>query len=433
VREVDRLGQEITTLAAHITAATARWLALIVEFDERGGWGGSGAKSLSQWLSWMCSVSPFTAREYVRVARRVRDLPVLAAAFARGELSYSKVRALTRIEDIPDENRLLELARHASASQLERIVSGYRSCLAVEAGARQAYDERFVSWSWDVDGSLILRGRLPAEQGALLVQALQASRDALGPAPAARPENVSAETGQPRERVAPRARNADALVALADASLENTGNSSTADRYQVVVHVEAATLQGDSQDDDRAVPRCELEDGALLPAATARRLACDGSLVRIVERDGKPLSVGRKTRTIPPALRRALRSRDGGCAFPGCDSTRHVDAHHIEHWADGGRTDIGNLVQLCRFHHRLLHEGGYLVRRRGDAFAFFTPKGQVLPQVPRPPRGDCATVIAHNDRRGVRVSAETTIPTDGGRMDLGMCVDAMLVICRRRE
>ncbi|MFL5839253.1 MAG: DUF222 domain-containing protein, partial [Thermoleophilaceae bacterium] len=131
MQSVDELADEITTLASHISAATARWLDLLVEFDARCGWSTSGAKSLAHWVSYMCSMSPAAAREHVRVARRLRELPQTAAAFARGELSYSKVRAITRVEELERESELLPLARAASASQLERIVRGYRSCLAV--------------------------------------------------------------------------------------------------------------------------------------------------------------------------------------------------------------------------------------------------------------------------------------------------------------
>jgi hypothetical protein len=368
----------------------------------------------------MCSMSPAAAREHVRVARRLRELPQTAQAFARGELSYSKVRAITRVEELGQEAELLALARAASASQLERIVRGYRSCLAVERGAGRQYAERSLEWQWADDGALELRGRLPAEQGALLVAAIEAARDELGPPPSDA-GSASAEATRTGDTVG--ARNADALLALAESSLEAGAGSTSAERYQVVVHVEVAALAGAGEAN---APRCELEHGVPLPRAAARRLGCDASVVRILERDGRPLSVGRRTRTIPPALRRALRSRDRGCAFPGCSQVQHVDAHHIEHWADGGRTDLENLVQLCRHHHRLLHEGGFSVRRTKDGLAFAGPDGERLPQAPRQPRGDCTELVAANDKRRVRASAEALWPTDGGRMNLGYAVDAVL-------
>jgi Domain of unknown function (DUF222)/HNH endonuclease len=428
VKSLDDLSDEIASLAAHLNAATARWLTLVAEFDERGGWGREGCKTCAHWVSWRCAVSPGVAREHVRVARRLRDLPAVAAAFARGELSYSKVRAITRVEEIDDEEELIALARNATAAQLDRVVRGYRSVLRVEADADRAYEERSLTWYWDDDGTVVLRGRLPAEQGALLVEALEAARDALGPPP--RPTDVSAGTPS---ATPVSARNADALLALADASLDSDENASTADRYQVVVHIDAEALPAGT-DAGGSSGRCELEVGVPLAHAAARRLSCDASLVAMVERNGQPLSIGRKTRTIPPALRRALRSRDGGCAFPGCTQTRHVDAHHIEHWSDGGRTDLVNLVQLCRHHHRLVHEGGYTVRHRGRRVAFWTPDGCPLPHAPRSPRGECDAVIAPGTTGRARVSAEALVVRDGERMrDLGLCVDALLRISPPRR
>jgi hypothetical protein len=377
-------------------------------------------------------MSPAAAREHVRVARRLRDLPHTAQAFARGELSYSKVRAITRVEELECEDELLVLARAASASQLERIVRGYRSCLAVERDAEQQYAERSTQWSWDADGAFVLQARFPAEQGALIMRALEAARDELGPSPS-HAGGASAEATQIGDTV--RARNADALLALAESSLEAGAGSTTADRYQVVVHVEADALGAGGPDsrDETEARRCELDEGVPLPREAVRRLGCDGSIVRIVERDGRPLSIGRKTRTIPPALRRALRSRDHGCTFPGCTQVHHVDAHHIEHWVDGGKTNISNLVQLCRHHHRLLHEGGFSVRRSAGGLVFINPDGDRLPQSPRQPRGDCTERLAENQRHRVRASAEALWPTDGGRMNLGYAVDDVLSMRRPRR
>ena len=149
------------------------------------------------------------------------------------------------------------------------------------------------------------------------------------------------------------------------------------ERQEIVLHVSAETLTSRSGD------RCEIEDGPAIPVETARRLACDASLVAILEDGrGEPLDVGRKTRTIPPALRRALASRDRGCVFPGCTHKRYVDGHHLQHWADGGTTKLANLVTLCRFHHRAVHEGGMRVERLHDgAWRFTRPDGEALESV----------------------------------------------------
>lgn len=428
---LEALADEITTLAAHIHAATCRWLELIAEFDRREGWGHEGCASCAQWVSWKCAIAPGAAREHVRVARRLGDLPAVRAAFARGELSYSKVRALTRIDQAQDELELVSLARHATAAQLERIVQATRRVIAVEEGTERAHRQRSLTWSYDDDGALVLRGRLPAEQGALLVCALEAARDRLGPPAPTAASDVPAGTSPEGETIG--ARNVDALLALAETALGEQPAGRSADRYQVVVHVDAAVLAGADAGGEQAAGRCELAAGVPLPAEAVRRLACDGSLVRIVEQDGWPLSVGRRTRSVPPALRRALQSRDGGCRFPGCTSTRRVDAHHIEHWAAGGRTDLGNLVALCRRHHRLLHEGGFGVRRQGTELAFYTPQGERLHASPRPVRGDRIELLRQHARRRIAVSAQTCVPLSYDRLDLGYAVDAMLAITGRRE
>jgi hypothetical protein len=194
------------------------------------------------------------------------------------------------------------------------------------------------------------------------------------------------------------------------------------ERHELVVHVDAATI---TDDEDGA---CALEGGPSLHPETARRLGCDSSVVRILERDGRPLSVGRKTRTVPPALARALRSRDGGCRFPGCTQRRFVDAHHIEHWACGGRTDMSNLVQLCRRHHRLVHEGGFRIRRGANGtLVFHRPDGRLVLKTPRLRHGDRRELAARNRRAGVEVNDKTCAPRwYGDRLELAYAVDGLV-------
>jgi hypothetical protein len=227
-------------------------------------------------------------------------------------------------------------------------------------------------------------------------------------------EGVSAETS-PRSAAELRA---DALVVMADAVLANgPAARSGGDRYQVVVHVDAPNLRGERGG------RCETADGAPVAAETARRLACDASIVTMLEGDGTALNVGRKTRSIPPALRRALAARDRGCCFPGCTARRFVDAHHIEHWAHGGETKLGNLVQVCRHHHRLLHEGGYGVARERDGrLVFRRPDGRLIAACPAPPGARPGAA-----REWSRVDPEACVPVSAGdRLDLDLGVEAML-------
>ena len=199
---------------------------------------------------------------------------------------------------------------------------------------------------------------------------------------------------------------------LAAEEAERTGG----DRFQVVVHVDADALAG------AETGGCELDEGPALCAETARRLACDASVV-----EHGSLSVGRKTRSVPPSIRRALRRRDRGCRFPGCENTRFVDAHHIEHWADGGETSVGNLLLLCRRHHRQVHEGGYRVERGSDGdFRFSYPWGGPFPHVPRPPPSAPTALVDDNRGRGLEITSRTGRNGDGDPLDLDLTVYAML-------
>ena len=385
-RPLELIEREITRLAAVIAADCCRWLGLIAEFDRREGW--------AQWGCHSCARSGCLGSARSRRLPRASTFAWRAGwkscrasgpAFAAGELSYSKVRALTRVGTIEREGELLELARDATAAQLERLVRAYRGVEAVERAAAGAAPERYLRLDAADDGGVLIRGRLSAEEGALLAKALDAARadlerrDAFSVGADARTHEdpagagvsaetptpgVSAETSRPEDRAATRGeRDADALVLMADTLLaRGAAQRSGADRYQVVVHVDADTLTGRD-----AGGRCDTDDGEPLAAETGRRLACDASVVALLHRRGSPLAVGRRTRTIGPALRRALAARDPGCRFPGCDRHTHLHAHHIQHWAHGGPTDLGNLVQLCHRHHRLVHEGGYTLARRGDA------------------------------------------------------------------
>jgi Domain of unknown function (DUF222)/HNH endonuclease len=448
LRPLEVIEREITQLASHIHAATCRWLGLVAEFDRREGWAQWGCRSCAHWISWQCSIAPVAAREHVRVARRLEELPLIRAAFARGELSYSKVRALSRVEGVEREEELLGLARDATAAQLERIVRAYRGVVAAERVAAGGAPDRYVSWTEDDDGSLLLRARLPAEEGALVLAALEAAAERLAEADAAQPpvqpsaqpaaqpiealiEEEGAEEGASAEAPSMSDRRADALVLMADTLLASGPAQRTADRFQVVVHVDAETLSGDAAGGGR----CETEAGAPLAVETARRLACDAAIVPLLEASGQPLSVGRKTRAIPPAMRRALSSRDRGCRFPGCGERRFVDAHHVRHWAHGGETSVDNLVQLCRHHHRLVHEGGYAVE--GDprgALIFRRPDGRRVPEVPASPPGCPHEVMRQHRRRGLAIAADACVPRWAGeRLDLPAAVDAVVAFAPLAE
>jgi Domain of unknown function (DUF222) len=266
-RPLEQLGDEIAELSAHLDAATARLLDLIREFDIRGGWG-HGFRSCAAWLSWRVGLDPGAARERVRVARALETLPLLRQALARGELSYAKVRALTRVATLETEERLLKVGRAGTAEHVERIVRGWRK-VDRQAEAREAARQdgsRALSVYPDDDGMVILRGRLTPEVGALLQQALAAARETLYQRARRTGMTDDPPTMDPPSLAQ---QQADALALLAETALRHALNpGAPGERYQVVVHVEAAVL-ADPEQPGQSV----LEEGTHVSAETSRRLA----------------------------------------------------------------------------------------------------------------------------------------------------------------
>jgi hypothetical protein len=415
--ELDRLGDEIAELSAHLEAATARLLDLIRDFDERAGWN-HGFRSCAAWLSWRIGLDIGAARERVRVARALGTLPRLASALACGELSYAKVRALTRVATPETEERLLAVGRAGTAEHVERIVRGWRRVdrLAEAQESARQQKSRALQVYPDEDGMVVVRGRLTPEAGALLMKALAAARETL--------------SLQGREDAAPTPsfgqEQADALALLAESALHHDLDPGAAgDRYQVVVHVDAAVLADPGQPGQSV-----LEDGTHVSAETARRLACDASRVVMRHDDnGQMLEVGARTRTIPPALRRALHSRDRGCRFPGC-GLPCGEGHHIRHWAQGGPTTLSNLAMLCRRHHRAVHEEGYQVDRRPDgSLHFVRPDGRLLPDVPPPsavPSNPVHMLRSQHVAEGLHLHERTACAGWlGERLDVGWAIDVL--------
>jgi hypothetical protein len=530
---LEDLGEEIATLAAHIHAATHRLLVLLADFDRREGWKLGGHRSAAHWLHARTGIDLGTAREKVRTARVLVGLPETGASMARGELSFSRVRALTRVATPENEGELLDFARQATTAEVERMIRGYRSCRDGKEEVEleeERHAQRTFSVVADLDGMYVVRGRLTPEVGVLLMRAVEAAGDALyrrdraGQAGRRKGGKNGKEGGGdfwdrlpgpgPEERAREAARRrADALGLLAERALaagfggleeegeepeerekeeggvearegrgseeerpreerEGQGNGvearegeprdgtagekgepgspgardpgaekashgegcrgrvgtvpvpisgSRGERYQVVLHVEAETLEARGEGG-----RSELDDGTRVSGETSRRLSCDCGVVEVAHgADGSVLDVGRRRRTTPPALRRALEARDRGCRFPGC-GLRFTEAHHLVHWANGGETKLSNTLLLCRHHHRLVHEGGWKVDWWGEGRpVFFDPRGGVHYDGRwRPPEvGEAAAeaLVEENRRRGVRPDGwtagarwerEADIPTD---------------------
>ena len=486
----EALAAEITTLAGHLNAAHYRFLKLLDEFEREQGWAGPGVRSLAHWLSWKCGLGELVAREKVRVARALRELPMIDASFERGQISYSKVRAMTRAATPENESQLLNIARHGTAEHIERLVRVYRRCrkqAETSAGeTERRREERFYCFDEDEE-TTVFGGRVSAEQGRLLMKALDAmvaemedderaaaeivsaetsatgseasvsaetsgvasvpsvsaetsvpgsgaggSSESSAPAPG---RNVSAETCEagsgasvsaettadgleinvsaetfsdgragvethkPHEPDQPplkplRVRRATALAQIAEHYLATRSRLSGAtplrssDAYQVFVHVNA----NDAHPDNRlnGGHTTYTDDRRCLAPHVAKQLACDASRRTVLENErGEVLNIGRRSRIVPWHIAHALRIRDGGCRFPGCNRHRWTDAHHIRHWADGGETSLENLVTLCRYHHRALHRGEYLIERgAGGELIFMDAQQRAIPPAIHPQFGD---------------------------------------------
>ncbi len=443
------LADHIRGFASRIAAATCLFLLAIAEYDRRRAWEALECRSMSHWLSWRCGISPVTARQHVRVAAALEDLPRVRDELGAGRLSYSQVRAITRVATPATEEALVDLARVMTAGQLEVVTHAYHRCrAAAEDSARQRRQQRCVTWSTDDDGTIVGSFRLPPEQAALLIKAIDLR---------CRPDDVAnaERDGASNPFGAVRA---DAIVEMARVDLDHQEIADTADhgdRYLVAVVAETAALRPSGESPERAGPSepphqagsgddpsdasaaasgpgrpeglgelCQLVDGPALAPSTVRRLACDQPTVFISEdADGTIVDLGRRTRRPNRALRRALMRRDANaCRFPGCPG-RGVEAHHVKHWIDGGATRLDNLVSLCRRHHHRHHEGGFRIEINGTGgFRFVRADGHAIPIVPaapaKPPAGGGLEGYARPDA--------CTPNWEGDRLDLPIIIDGLL-------
>ncbi|HEX6997479.1 MAG TPA: DUF222 domain-containing protein [Gammaproteobacteria bacterium] len=358
---IDELDRAIVALAARINAATHDFLVLIRRFDERAGWLKWSFQNCAQWLHYRCDISKSAAREKVRVAHALKTLPAIATRFAEGKLSYSKVRALTRVARPDNEEELVAFALGTTAARVEERCREMRCGTAASTDdAVRAHARRELRVRRDeVRGTIVITVELPIETGELVDKALDRALEAAG------------TSGPEFSHESWAAQRADALVAIAKDYLcgGRERGAGTSDHYQVAVHVDEAALRGGA-------------GRSGLPIETVRRIACDADLIVLVEdRNGNPLSVGRKTRIVPAAIERALWARDKGCRFPGCGRTRYCDAHHIVHWSRGGETSLDNLILLCSKHHALLHEGRFTIEKDyRDRWFFRRPDGRAVPE-----------------------------------------------------
>jgi hypothetical protein len=367
-QERESLFEAIVAMDERVAAMNALQAGIVVRIarlDDDAIWRTDGAASMAQWLVARFGISHQTAAEWVRVGHALGDLPHIRSAFDGGTLSWDQVRAVTRYADAESDR---ELARSAPGTPVTELRRRIRRPSAPDT--KIAHRDRYVHFWFDENEPVLhLRGRLPDAQGVVVARALDLLAHDQLPDPHHREEDYGVYEHY-------EARCADALTRMASQAL---GGEQDADRATVVIHVEAAALAGGRAQGD-------VDDGPTLLPDSVLRFACDARIQAAVDNEeGRVVGIGRVSRSIPPWLSRQIKRRDSGCRFPGCERTRWVHRHHLVHWAQGGPTDLDNLVTLCGFHHRLVHEDGWTISGDPNAtIAWIRPDGEMFD--PKPPR-----------------------------------------------
>ncbi|HXS85513.1 MAG TPA: DUF222 domain-containing protein [Mycobacterium sp.] len=409
---VDELGSQIVALAGRLAAATCRWLLLVARLDACEGCAAFGLASTARWLGHYCGLAHRTAVEHVRVARALAGFPELAAAMGAGRLSYSQVRAISRLAH-DGEHRLvedlIEAAGHGTAGHLETLVRGLRTVEDTNSDEQQR--QEYVSHSWSSEAQWRIHARLDPEHGAIVQSAVETI---------ARAEGIS---------------QAAALVRMAEIALATVADTEKPirglrgdERAAVVIHLTAADLPADTCADgapphtsqprsaERTTdgpprPYAHIVGGPGLPDSVVQRLTCAGRIRTARQKqDGTVLDLGRSHRVVSERLYRALLLRDDGCCtYPGCANTRDLEAHHVRHWLYGGPTNLANLVLLCAGHHRAHHDGEFRIQPLGRCrFRFRRADGRVLPHHVDPGQLTQDPTPVENEHADIPADAATT-------------------------
>ncbi len=375
--EASAIAHRLKQLGRNQASGMAEQLELLVRFDELKGWESSGSRHCGAWMNLELGISMKLGWEYLRVGRKLRSLPITTALFRDGKLTWSTVRLISRVADGNSERVLCHAALDASVSDVERLCNEYRWQQDHAGGdaeqenmrSLQQIEARSFSWQTVSNGNTLIKLALPPEVAQAFLKSVE---HALG-------QLEESEDTMTQRR-------ADAAVLMAENSLQFSGRDmATADRYQVIVSVDAADLSkgAEPSSEDTASDMSEapfdssdtaivdglpsrrpiIQGAGPIARATARRIACDCSVSGVILSNGEPVDIGRKSRMWTPAMARSIKNRDQHCQFPGCTQTRHLQIHHIQHWADGGSTCVDNGVCLCSRHHTIVHEGGYRIER----------------------------------------------------------------------
>ncbi len=354
--DTDRYSSLDRWQTLHI-AAHLEILSEVARMDRTEEWTFDGASSMANWLVNRYGLSQHTASEWVRVANAIQELPAIRAAYQEGKLSFDQVRTATRLATPETDDEIAQEAPGLTVRELNRMAREITL-----RDVEQVHATRHFTWEFDEKNPVMFfSGKMVASDGVELVKAITRIAN-----------QAPAQPGDTYELF--EARCLDALTTMAS---QSRGADEDPDRATAVVHIPLSAITDDTG-------QAEFEDGTPLLAETARRLLCDARLqISIDDSEQNVVGVGRTTRTIPPWLGRLVRKRDKGCRYPGCGRTRWIHIHHIIHWAHGGPTDLDNLISLCLYHHRLIHEGGWRISGdpNGDV-TWITPSGR--PFIPGP-------------------------------------------------
>jgi hypothetical protein len=339
------IHQRLKVLSQDITSSHADLLELLVRFDDMEGWKIRGASHCAAWVNLELGISLQLGWEYLRVGRKLRLLPTTTALFRVGKLSWSKIRLIVSVADTDNEKTLCHAALDASVTEVKRLCNGYRWTEDNKGDdendrALKQWESRSLTWDELSNGSVRIQLILPPEIARSFLNSVEHSLSQVVV------EDSNSKISQ---------RRADAAVLMAETSLQAAGRDvATADRYQVIVSVDASALATPSK-------RATVKGASPIARETARRIACDCSVSTITTANGEPTDIGRKSRVWPNAMARAIKDRDQHCQFYGCTQTQNLQIHHLTHWADGGSTCVSNGACLCQYHHTMVHEGGYSI------------------------------------------------------------------------
>jgi hypothetical protein len=358
----DTIVEELDAANAEVARAQRAFLRVVADASPLELWREDGARDLAHWLSMRYGISSWKARRWIAAAESLERLPAVNHAFNEGELSLDKTVELTRFATPADEASLVRWAADVSVATVRRRGDRAMAPSADEVAADER--NRRLEWWWLEDGRRLgIHGEFPAAQGAVVVNALRRAADRL---PIVPDEDVPWSVD---------ARRADALVALCSAAIAHDPD---ADRASVVLHARV--------DETGMLAEAEIEGATGVARSVAERLLCDAR-VQVVTEDaaGEVVQASVPRREPAPWMVRQLRYRDRGCRFPGCGTNAFTQAHHVQWWSRGGATDLDNLVLVCSFHHRLVHEHGWAIRRRGSEVTWITPDGERYRAGPRAP------------------------------------------------